>query len=392
MNRKLFFFGQAASIAGLAAVLLSGCAPQTAPGPYANRLASARSTILANGIRYAELDSGTLARIAATEHAPLFSESFANASPVGMTIGRGDLVSVTIWEAPPATLFAGTSGMGPALANGVSLPEQIIDDAGNIAIPFVGSVPVAGRTAADVSREIRQRLVGKANQPQVIVRLIGNAATNATVVGEVERSARVPLTPHGERVLDAIAAAGGVKHPFARMTVQLTRNGVARAMPLSAIVSDPRQNIVLQPGDVVTALFQPFSFTVLGATGRNEEVPLEATGVTLSEALGRAGGLVDNRADPKGVFIFRYERATALPGSEADGGVAAVNGMVPVIYRINLKDPGSFFLAQSFQMRHKDVIYVSNSGIVDLQRFAGLVGSLVGPAATAVSIGAVLNQ
>jgi polysaccharide export outer membrane protein len=56
----------------------------------------------------------------------------------------------------------------------------------------------------------------------------------------------------------------------------------------------------LHPDDVVTALYQPYSFTALGAVGRNAEIDFEGTGLTLTQALGRIGGLRDDRADIKG--------------------------------------------------------------------------------------------
>ena len=74
------------------------------------------------------------------------------------------------------------------------------------------------------------------------------------------------------------------------------------------LVSDPSQNIVLQRDDVVTASFQPYTFTVLGAAGKNDEIRFEGIGLTLSQALGRIGGLQDDRADARGVFLFRSER------------------------------------------------------------------------------------
>jgi polysaccharide export outer membrane protein len=69
-------------------------------------------------------------------------------------------------------------------------------------------------------------------------------------------------------------------------------------MPLIEIIRDPRQNIHLRSGDVVTALFQSNSFTALGASGRNEEIDFEAQGITLAQALGRIGGLQDMRFGP----------------------------------------------------------------------------------------------
>ncbi|MDY7523917.1 hypothetical protein [Sphingomonas sp. 10B4] len=218
--------------------------------------------------------------------------------------------------------------------------------------------------------------------PQVIVRLVRNASSNVTVVGDVASSARVPVTAKGERLLDVLATVGGVKQPIGKMTIQITRGLKNASMPLSAVIRDPRQNIRLQPDDVVTALFQPYSFTALGATGRNEEVVFEGTGLTLAQAMGRFAGIQDQRADVKGVFLFRLEDPAALDPAIRDGAQLTPDGKVPVIYRINLKDPATFFVAQSFPIHDKDVIYVSNAPLADVQKFVSIISSTIFPIAT----------
>ncbi|PZO86757.1 MAG: capsular biosynthesis protein [Sphingomonas sanxanigenens] len=311
--------------------------------------------------------------------------------PIGSVIGKGDVLDVAIWEAPPAALF-GTAGGSAQLtsssstARGTSLPEQMVDSDGQIAIPFVGRVQAAERTPQEIAQDITRRLAGKAHQPQAIVRLVRNAAANVTVVGDVARSERIPLTARGERVLDVLAAAGGPRQPVNKMTIQITRNAKVSSLPLETVIHDPRQNVRLQPDDVMTVLFQPFSFTALGAVGKNEELPFEATGLTLAQALGRISGLQDSRADVKGAFIFRLEDPNALPPEVRTTARLTPDGKVPVIYRINMKDPSTFFIAQSFPIRDKDILYVSNAPLADIQKFLSLIFSTVLPAATAAAI------
>ena len=127
--------------------------------------------------------------------------------------------------------------------------------------------------------------------------------------------------------------------------------------------------------DLVTALYQPYSFTSLGATGTSAEINFEATGLTLAQALGRVGGLQDNRADIKGVFIFRLEDPSALGATLTEGVQLTPDGKIPVIYRVNLADPASFFVAQGFPIRNADVLYVSNAPLTDIQKFVSLITS-----------------
>jgi polysaccharide export outer membrane protein len=200
------------------------------------------------------------------------------------------------------------------------------------------------------------------------------------VLGDVATSGRVPLTPRGERLLDVLAQAGGTRQAVDRMTVQVTRGDQSVTMPLQTVVRDPRQNIVLQRDDVVTALYQPYSFTVLGAAGRNEEVRFEGVGLSLSQALGRIGGLQDMRADPKGVFLFRWEQPDRVRGLLGPQAVLPVEGPVPVIYRVDLIEPQTFFAAQNFAMKNGDVVFISNSPAADFQRFVNILASSVLPA------------
>ncbi|MBL8339706.1 MAG: polysaccharide export protein, partial [Rhodoferax sp.] len=309
------------------------------------------------------------------------------AAAAGYLVGAGDVVELSVWEAPPAMLFGGGTTelrAGPGTARVSSFPEQMVPADGAINMPFVGQVPAAGRTPQQIEAEVARRLQGKANQPQVLMRVIRNVSSNVTVVGEVTTSTRMPLTARGERLLDALAAAGGVRQPVNKTTLQLTRGQQVLAMPLDQVIRDPRQNVPLQSGDVITALFQPLSFTVLGATGRNEELPLEAQGITLSQALARAGGLQDARADARGVFVFRLEEAAALewPGKV----VTTPDGKVPVIYQLDLKDPGSFFVAQSFPVQHRDVLYVSNAPAAELQKFLNIVTSIAAPVLGVINV------
>lgn len=318
-------------------------------------------------------------RVRAAETRVRFADVFASDQTGGGRVGSGDVLEVSIWEAPPATLFASTvldPRVGATTTRVTTFPEQMVSYEGAINIPFAGMVQAAGKSSQQIEAEIARRLNGKANQPQVLVRVTRNATSNVTVVGDVVQSVRMPLTAKRERLLDAVAAAGGVRQPVGKITLQVSRGEVVLAMALDSVIQDPKQNIVLQPDDVVTALFQPLSFTTLGATGKNEEVLFEAQGITLAQALARAGGLQDQRADAQGVFIFRYEDPLVL-GVAGENPPLTTDGKVPVIYRVDLKNPRSFFVAQGFPIRNKDVMYVSNAPAAELQKFMNILTSIV---------------
>lgn len=374
----------------IAVVLLPlvGCA--TSVGPSRGAIEKAPAEAALHGIHVVEIRDGVGQNGAADGLGGDFASTLGDATPIGTTVGVGDALEVTIWEAAPAALF-GTANLGTGIGSGIqsgqerSLPELLVGPDGTITIPFAGEVPAAGRTLRQIEREIVARLTGQAHLPQAIVRIARNATANVTVLGDVKTPQRIPLTPRGDRLLDAIAQSGGTNQALDRTTIQISRGGAVQRMPAADIIRDPRQNIVLRSDDVITVFYQPYSFTVLGATGRNEEIRFEGVGLTLSQALGRIGGLQGDRADPRGVFLFRWELPQVL-GQAGAGPQSSADGRIPVIYRADMKQPETFFAAQKFQMRDGDIVYVSNSKLSDLQRFIGVVASSILPVSTVRNI------
>lgn len=379
--KRLFLFPLAVAAA------LSGCQQLPASGPSAETITENSARGGAGSVQVVDVDAGIVRQLSLTQRQQLFSETLGHRPTGAIPIGHGDTVEVSIWEAPPATLFGAGSidPRAPSTVRSTTLPEQNVDHEGFINVPFAGRVAAAGLSPAVVEAEIVRRLRGKANQPEVLVRVMRNASARVTVVGEVTTSTRMPLTASGERLLDALAAAGGVRQPVGKTTVQVTRGQTLQSLPLERVIRDPMQNVPLQAGDVVTALFQPFSFIALGATGKNDEVAFEGQGITLAQALARAGGLQDSRSDAQGVFVFRLEREKALDWPRKPAA-ATPDGRVPVVYRIDLRDPNSFFVMQSFAIADKDVLYVSNAPAAELQKFLNLVFSIAYPVLNTIQL------
>lgn len=373
------------------AVLLAGCGTfpgwLNSAGASRDQVQSQKSADGLDGIQLVEVNTTVSRQLIANRKQALFSESFSTPAHSGYAVGPGDVIEVSIWEAPPAMLFGGgmlDSRSAPSTTRVTTLPEQMVSSNGMINVPFAGNIAVDGHSPQWIEDEVTKRLKYKANQPQVMVRVTRNTTATVTIVGEVNASGRMPLTARGERLLDALASSGGVRQPVNKMTLQMTRGDQVQSLPLQRVIQDPTQNVVLQPGDVITALYQPLSFTVLGATGKNEEVNFETQGISLAQALARAGGLNDARADARGVFIFRIEEEKAMDWPETVKKMP--DGKVPVVYQIDLRDPPNFFVAQSFQVQNGDVIYVSNAPAAELQKFMNIVVTTLYPVVSAKTL------
>jgi polysaccharide export outer membrane protein len=326
------------------------------------------------------------------------AESFRNrfrqyGKPPAPTIGIGDAVVVTIWEAAGGGLFGGGTTIGVTTGSrSVTIPEQVVARDGAISVPFADRIPVAGQSLLEVQHTIEQRLADKAIEPQVLVVVTRSVTNSATVSGEVVNGARVALSVNGDHLLDLIALAGGAKSPVYETFVRLSRNGVTATIPMEQLVSDPAENIYAWPGDVLTLIHVPQTFSVFGATGQNMQVTFGAEKITLAEALAKAGGLQDLRADPAGVFLFRFEPPAVVGALKASALATGPDGSSPVVYRLDLSDANSYFFAQRFPVEDKDVIYVANARLNELQKFFTLLNTITGPVITGIVVKSSVNS
>ena len=369
-------------VLSLAAALLSGCSTLPSSGPTARQIVN-RADDQRNEFRFniVPLDSRAVealnqaqaSRIAASKTLTLL------AGPERRdTLGPGDTLTISIYEVG-VSLFGrgvaagGASGVGfdPA-AHGEKFPEVRIDESGQITLPYVGQIRAAGETVRSVEAEINRRLARQSQHPQAMVTLAKNLSNTVIVSGNVNKPGRYDLTFQGERLLDAVALAGGATASSEDTLVRFARGDQTIEQRLDSIRAASRDNLLLLPHDTVELITRPRSFTVFGAAGRVSQVSFETGNVSLAEALARVQGPNDNTADPTAVFIFRYDDASD-PAS----------GAKPVIYRLNLLQPASYFLAQRVAMQDKDVIYIANSAANQPSKLISIINQLFTPFVTA---------
>ena len=150
--------------------------------------------------------------------------------------------------------------------------------------------------------------------------------------------------------------------------VLLERSGRRAITPFGALVFEPVNNIYIHPNDTIYLYREPQTFLAYGAVGAQQQIPFGTWRLSLAEAISRAGGLLDAQADPAAVFLYRGEARDVAEAMGID--IRPYEGpIVPVIYTINLRDPAGYFLASSFEMRNKDILYASNSFSVESTKF-----------------------
>lgn len=300
-----------------------------------------------------------------------------------LPLGVGDIVQVSIFESQSGGLFI-PNDAGSRPGNYVTLPQQTIDRDGTLSVPYAGRVRAAGRPVEDVQRDIEDVLANRAIEPQVVITKVESRSAQVAVLGDVRTPSKIELTEAGERVLDVLSEAGGLSAPGVETYVTLQRRGRSATVQYDHLVATPSENIYVAPGDTILVDRERRTYLAFGASGLNGRFDFEESNLTLGEALGKAGGLLDARANPAQLMLYRTVEKSFLSKLGVD--TAKFTGdTVPVIFRANLRDPGAFFAVQKFPMQDKDVIYVSNSDSVELLKFLEILNSVTSTASGVTS-------
>lgn len=369
-----------------ATCLISGCAslPTNAPTVRSiNQSATGKENTI--GFKIVDIDAQIVANPPARNEIGLLQLGAMSSIPTPARtdqIRQGDVLNIAIYEVG-VSLFGGTAAMAGAggdirtpTAGTQAIAAQVRDD-GSITLPYVGTLR-ADDTYPDVLAErIRQRLKPLSQSPQVQVAIAQSVQNVAYVSGAVSRPGRVPLTAAREHLLDVIAIAGGAQSTTAGadgldLDVHLVRGDKAVSVRLGDLRPEDLANLVVLPGDRIELRRAARTFTAFGATERVSQIPFSAEKVSLAEAIARATGPADSRANARGVYLFRIERDSA-------GKM-----LQPTVYHIDMMKPQSYFLAQMFEMQDKDVILFANSRANLAQKMAALLGNLFSPATALV--------
>lgn len=220
----------------------------------------------------------------------------------------GDIISIATYGAPELTTSSMTTVSTPGATNATDVNGIKVGAQGEIVLPYLGVVKIAGMTPDEASIYLSKQLKDKGIlvDPQVTVQLVDSPTRVITVVGEVQKPAPVPA--FGQlRLLDVISACGGFT-PLASHDITVRRPG--DPTPITVILgSDPKEtdvaNIPLMAGDTVIVPKVGNVF-VIGQVRTPSAIPLSSnTPVTVMRAIAMAGGLNYGAAMSKVVVIRR---------------------------------------------------------------------------------------
>ncbi|WP_186127922.1 polysaccharide biosynthesis/export family protein [Burkholderia gladioli] len=281
------------------------------------------------------------------------------ASPEAYTIGRGDVLQITVWDHPELALAQGASSQAAARTADAP-PGFVVDQDGTLQFPFAGRFPVAGSTVEQVQAQLARRLDKTFNDPQVTVRIASFRAKQVYIEGEVHTPGSQALNDIPMTIYDAIGRAGGFSSTADQSRIVLVRDGIERRVDLVEMAEQGRNpsKIVLRNGDLVRVLSRDDSGVfVMGEVNKPvTALPMRDGRLTLSDAIAQAGSLNANTADAAQLYVVRGMQGEQLQ-----------------VFHLDAHSPVAMVLANQFQLKPKDIVYVDGNALVRFSRVLSLL-------------------
>lgn len=268
-------------------------------------------------------------------------------------LSPGDILSIYLWAYPEITPLTGNQVSSNEAAQSVGFQ---IDQTGHIDFPIIGRVKVSGKTAHQINTDLRTRLSRYLKTPDVIVRVLSYQGKRYSVQGSVNKAGQYTLNDQPTSIYTALGLAGGINTQIGNnAAITLVRNGqtyILNTIELEKLGLS-LHNLLIQPNDTIYVNSREnHKVYVMGESGKNQSIPLRELGMSLSDVIGESLGLNAASASSSKIYVVRtnpVDRTTA-------------------IYNLDLSSIGNFGIANQFQMRSNDIVYVDVSGLARWQR------------------------
>ncbi|WP_234744988.1 polysaccharide biosynthesis/export family protein [Burkholderia sp. WTPI3] len=279
----------------------------------------------------------------------------------------GDVLKVTISDDSgiDKTVFA------PLAQGGTTFEQVRLDTRGRISLPYLGTVSIRGTTLVDAANIIRRGLRGHASEPQVYLELVSDSSNSALVAGAVKNPGRFSAMQGPLTILDAINRAGGpILEPYLINVIMRTGKSV-QVYNYQDLLSG--ENIAVPPNSEIILERSRRRFVAMGAVSKPGLHDFPSATPSLLEVLGSVEGLNEHTANPSGVFIFRL-------AENVDG-----NSPKAQVFRLDMRQPVSMFLAKNFLVQPDDTIYVTNAPVYEMQK-------IISPIVQVLLLGRTIDQ
>lgn len=277
-------------------------------------------------------------------------------APEPYRIGPADVLAITVWGSPE---FSQPSGVPSGSAGNTASSGFTVSSKGFIQMPFIGNVKAAGLTEEELRDKLSELLQSMLKKPQVTVAMQTYRSGRIYVDGEVRTPGQLILNDVPMTLPEALYRAGGITTAADRSSVLVTRGLKTVRINIDQLTArgiDP-QRILLASNDTVrVASNEDTRVYVLGEVNGAGAKPFRKGRLTLNEALGDAGGVASTSGDPRQIYVVRV-----------------TDPLKPEIYHLDAASPVALALADGFELKPRDVVYVDPVPLVRWNRVINLI-------------------
>jgi polysaccharide export outer membrane protein len=282
-------------------------------------------------------------------------------------IGSGDILNIVVWDhpelaLPPAGSLTTDVTSGVIVSNGYNVSAD-----GQVQFPYIGAFKVDGLTEAQVRDQLVKRLSKYFTDPKVTVRVQVYRSSRVYVDGSVRLPGLLAVNDLPMTLPEALNRAGGLTPDADRSMISISRAGRTTmvSLPQLTVLGVNPANILLTNGDLVRVFSRDDAKVyVLGEVTRPSSLPLRNGRLSLNEALGESGGVNPISSEPRQIYVVR----------------ATADAAQPEVFHLDARSPVAYALAEGFELRPRDVVYVDPTSLVRWNR----VISLILPSAQAI--------
>jgi polysaccharide export outer membrane protein len=275
-------------------------------------------------------------------------------APKAYLIGAGDQLSITVWDHPelmtPMTGFAGSSALAPLYT---------VSADGKIQFPYAGDIKVEGLTESQARDFLIQRLTKYIKQPEVTLKVSTYRSKRVYLDGEVKQAGLITVDDIPLTLPEALNRAGGITALGDQSRISIARADKVYWVDLPKLTKQGvnPSSILLKHGDMIRVSPRDESKVfVIGEVTKPVTLTMHNGSLSLNEALGEAGGVNTASGDANQIYVIRN-------ASDAQ----------PTVYHLGANSPAMFALAENFELKAKDVVYVDAAPMVRLNRIISLI-------------------
>ncbi len=292
--------------------------------------------------------------------------------PPPYVIGVGDILSIVVWDHPELTGSLVTSAapdpVAAAAATATAAPQgYVVDHQGRIQFPLAGLLAVQGLTEEGARTLLTGKLAKYIAHPNVTLRVQAYRSKRVYIDGEVKSPGLQAINDIPMTLVEALNRAGGLLPTADQSRILIERGRERHLINLRDLV---QRNInpglvMLAPGDVVRVRSRDESKVfVSGEVVTPKALTMHDGRLTLNEALGESGGISPLSGDARQVYVVRKETERTR------------------VFQLDARVAGSLAMAEAFELRPKDIVYVAATPLANWNRnlsllFPGALSSAV---------------